>query len=241
MNVAGCRESQTWCAPGQTGSSSSETTSSTSQRSGRPSSRIDVPIKERTVLLAPSQPSTARARTDRSAPLSRSTAVTSTVVPSWLRPVTSTPRTTVIRGRSLRGRRQFQLEVGLVHQRALWPPVHPGRRVARELGEHPVGAVQQAEARHRPAARRDRVGDARVLEDAEDLVVQVDGAGQRIGGAVLLEHEDVEPPVGQQEGGGQADRAGPHHDHGRVGHALSVADAGGRPGLQQVAAPRSPS
>ena len=116
------------------------------------------------MLLAPSQPSTARARTDRSAPPSRSTAVTSTVVPSWLRPVTSTPRTTVIRGVRSAAAASTRSRSGWCTQRALRPAVHPGGRVAARTrrapgGRRPAGAgPPSAGCAPRPRRRPPRPG-----------------------------------------------------------------------------------
>src|SRR4051794_22916576 len=92
MKVAGRAASQTCCTPGQMGNGPRERTSSTSQRSAGPRSRIEAPIRPRTVLLAPSQPSTAAAR------MELSPAVTTTRAPSGRSPVTSAPRRTSMAG-----------------------------------------------------------------------------------------------------------------------------------------------
>ena len=121
-------------------------------------------------------------------------------------------------GLGRRGGGQHLLEVGLVHQRALRPAVQPGVGVPAELGEHPVPPVEQPEPGDRAGAREQRLGDPGVLEHAEDLVVQVHGAGQRIGLGVPLEDEDVEPPAGEQQRGGQAHGPGADHDHRTARH-----------------------
>jgi hypothetical protein len=59
------------------------------------------------------------------------------------------------------------------------------------------------------------------VEGAGDLVVEVDGAGQRVGTRVALKHGDRDAVVGQQQRGGAADRAGADDDHVRWMHDCS--------------------
>ena len=91
----------------------------------------------RTVLPAPSQPSTKPARTDRSTPPARTVSVTPSA--SWTSPVTSAPRVSVTPG-VRRGRSgQHRLQVGLVQQHALRPAVRARRRAAGRTRPAPGG------------------------------------------------------------------------------------------------------
>ena len=87
-----------------------------------------------------------------------------------------------------------------------------GLELAAELGHHPVPGIEQAQSAAGPGAGQEGLADADAVQDAGDLVVEVDGAGQRVGLRVALEHGDRDAPVGEQQRGGAADRAGADDD-----------------------------
>jgi hypothetical protein len=116
-----------------------------------------------------------------------------------------------------------------VHERALRPAVHPGIRRPPELGEHPVGAVDQPQPGHRPRQRGHLVGDAGVLEHPEHLVVEVHRPREAVRRAVPFEHQHLESVPGEEQRRRQPDRPGADHDDGLGGHRPSVLERGAGP------------
>ena len=177
------------------------------------------PMRSRTVLFAPSQPSD-RCRPD---------GPVRTVVPvahgerhavavldeaGHLRP---SPQ--LHTRRAVDGRGEHRLQVGLVHEHALRPPVEPGGGVAAELGQHRPAGVDQAQAGQGAGQRGELVGDAGVLQDAEHLVVQVHRPRQVVGRPVALQHQHGQATAREQQRRRQPHRPGADHDNGLAGHA----------------------
>ena len=117
-------------------------------------------------------------------------------------------------------------------------------RVAAELGQHAMGAVEQPQPRQRSAPREHLVGHPGRLQHPEHLVVQVHGPGQGIGLGVLLDDEHLEPSPGEEQRRRQADRSRAHDDDGGLGHPASVTERrrtlhGTRSGCRQRCTPLS--
>jgi hypothetical protein len=62
-------------------------------------------------------------------------------------------------------------------------------RVAMELGEDAVGAVEQPQPERGSGDCRELVGDAETGDDAENLVIEMYGTRLRIHGGPAIEHE----------------------------------------------------
>ena len=189
---------------------------------GRASSRIETPARPRTVLLAPSQPSRYRARTDRSVPPSRARRTASTPSSSWASPMSSTPASNRIRGSPATARRRTASRSGWWNSEPRGQPFgrSSGSRTNSASRAHPP--VEQPEPGHRPADRQDVVGHPGGLQDAEHLVVQVHRTRQGIGPRVPLDQLDADPAAREQQRRRQPHRSGADDQHRDLGHALSL-------------------
>jgi hypothetical protein len=111
------------------------------------------------------------------------------------------------------GGAQQPFEVRLVEEGGLREAVVAVRIVAPELGHDPVPGVQQPQAVGGSGEGRELLVDARRLEDPAHLVVHGDGARQRVDVPVAFQENAAHAPAGEQDRGGDADRARPHDDH----------------------------
>ena len=177
-----------------------------------------IPARSRIVLLAPSQPSTRRPVNVCSDPSAAASAWTSTgwspvsgpKTPSS--PVTSTPRWKSISGcRSTRASSSCSRS-GWWNMFACGKPCSADLVLAAELGHDAVIGVEQAQPAARPGPGQESLADADPPKRPGDFVIEVDGARQRMGLGVAFQQGDGYPEVGEQEGGGAADRAGADDD-----------------------------
>ena len=91
-------------------------------------------------------------------------------------------------------------------------PLSGVARLAAELGHHSVVGVEQPQPACRSRPGQEGFADPDAVQRAGDLVVEVDGARQRVGLRVAFHHRDRDAVVGQQQRGGAADRAGADND-----------------------------
>ena len=119
------------------------------------------------------------------------------------------------------GAAQQIVEVGLVEQVGCGMPVDTGARVAVERGEGPQPRVEQPQPGGGPADPGEAVGDSGELQHPHALVVEVHRAGEGPGPRVAFEHHRGDAVAGQQQRGGEPDRAGTDDDdrQRRISHA----------------------
>jgi hypothetical protein len=91
-----------------------------------------------------------------------------------------------------------------------------GGRGPLELRQQGVVLVEEPHAEAGLGDGREALADAEAVEDAVDLVVEVDGPRQRVDAVVPLENGDAEAALPEEDGEGEAGRAGAH-DHDVVG------------------------
>ena len=132
------------------------------------------------------------------------------------------------------GAAQQIVEVGLVEQVGCGMPVDTGARVAVERGEGPQPRVEQPQPGGGPADPGEAVGDPGELQHPHALVVEVHRAGERPGPRVAFEHHRGDTVAGQQQRGGEPDRAGTDDDDRRGDQPRRSAVYKVRPGPNAV-------
>src|SRR6478609_3680952 len=153
-----------------------------------------MPTRSRTVLLAPSHPTTKRASTAADA-----------------RPPAD------LHGGLLGGGRLDQpLERRLPEHAGVRPAARPDRSAA-EAQERLARAVAPLVLAARLGDRPKLGTDAEALEDAPDLVVEVDRPRQVVRRGVALDHDDPTTPLPQERGEHRADGAAAHDRNVEVG------------------------
>ena len=110
-----------------------------------------------------------------------------------------------------------------------------GRRLARRPQLHQHLAVGGAELIVRQLARVpfDLIGDAQLLENPHDLVVEVDRTREGVRRRVLVDGDHAHAALGEQSRQHRPDRPKPDHQHlaveGRRAHAQPIVGGGGGP------------
>ena len=100
---------------------------------------------------------------------------------------------------------QELFQVGLVEHVRLREAVRARLMVAAELGHDAVPGIKQAQPATRPGPGQELLADTDPAQDPGHLVVQVDGAGQRMGLDMAFEQGDGDLEVGEQESRGAPD------------------------------------
>ena len=84
--------------------------------------------------------------------------------------------------------------------------------LAAELGHDTVPGVEQEEPAAGAGPGLESLTDTGAVQGPGDFVIEVDGAGQRVGLGVAFQQGDGNAEIGEQEGRGAADRAGADDD-----------------------------
>src|SRR3989442_140555 len=194
--VVGRRGSQSCQLIGVHTRRSRGTTSTMSQSKKKPRSVTALPRCRRTKLLAPSQPTTQRAPISRRSPSGLATTSATCHLPARMS-TTSRARCTATDGQGVHPRIERPLELGL-REHVGFRPARESRVLASDDEERLAGGVPLLVGIGL-GQERQLLPEAGGLQDAGDLVVEVDCPGQRIRHGLLLEYADLPAPLPKQK------------------------------------------